>query len=106
MAKTAWTNSNAGRRFYSCDRCRFFRWLDGPLCERAQLIIPGLLRRIKYLEGQQLQACSDELEGLSLGLKVIEEKNGSSKLPLALLILTWIGILLYWICREEGVEEI
>lgn len=112
MAKTSWMTSNVGRRFMSCDRCRYFRWLDGPLCGRARIIIPGLLRRNTHLERVQKQVecrsgfCSGENEEYSLGgLKGIEKKNSSSNLPLTLLIITWIAILVYWVCKTGDVEE-
>lgn len=109
-AKTAWTSLNAGRRFISCDRCRYFRWLDAPLCERARIIIPGLLRRINHLESLQSEAefgrtvvCSNEAAGE--GLKVIEDVKPTSNLPLTLLVVTWMAIFLYWFCKTEDVED-
>ncbi|XP_071735921.1 uncharacterized protein [Rutidosis leptorrhynchoides] len=44
---TSWTKKNLGRRFFGCpiegSRCRFVGWYDPPMCERATMIIPGLL---------------------------------------------------------------
>ncbi|KAK3038953.1 hypothetical protein RJ639_027438 [Escallonia herrerae] len=28
------------------DPCEYFIWIDPPMCERAEQVIPGLLRRI------------------------------------------------------------
>ena len=114
VAKTAWTELNAGRRFVSCERCRFFRWLDEPLCDRARSIIPGLLRKINKLEAQQKQVqckrigfgleqmgghmvCS-EAERSGLGERDMEYLKGSKEekcrcnVALTLLIVTWIAI--------------
>ncbi|KAL8244416.1 hypothetical protein R6Q59_010674 [Mikania micrantha] len=61
--RTFWTDQNPGRRFYSCpneaSRCRgFLGWLDPPMCPRATVIIPGLLRSKNKLkdEVKQLKA--------------------------------------------------
>ncbi|KAK1397578.1 hypothetical protein POM88_007441 [Heracleum sosnowskyi] len=122
VAKTAWTSSNAGRRFMACDRCRYFRWVDGPLCERARLIILGLLRRINNLERQQQEMecrrvglCPDEGERSMVCSKSAsksteenkssEEIKSSSNIPLTLLIVTWIAIFVYIICKTGDVEE-
>ena len=32
------------------DRCKYFEWLDEPICARGRSIIPGLLRRINKME--------------------------------------------------------
>ncbi|WOH00887.1 hypothetical protein DCAR_0520263 [Daucus carota subsp. sativus] len=41
--RVAWTDANAGG-------CRFFQWVDGPLCSRAQIVIPDLLRNMRGME--------------------------------------------------------
>ncbi|KAM6551555.1 hypothetical protein CsatB_001363 [Cannabis sativa] len=54
--KTSWTNKNPGRRFVRCpfhqqeQACNFWMWYDPPMCERALVVIPGLLRKIRNLE--------------------------------------------------------
>lgn len=52
--RVAWTDANAGRRFRNCIEgsrgCNYFQWVDGPLCSRAQIVIPGLLRRLNNME--------------------------------------------------------
>lgn len=124
-AKTAWTDANAGRRFISCERCRFFRWLDEPLCERSRAIIPGLLRRINKLEAQQRpeackrigfvddtigghMVCSEEGGRLELsdrsGMEVQKEKC-SCNISLTFLIVTWIAIILYCFCKMQEGED-
>ena len=53
VVKTSWTNRNPGRRFLSCGKrngCSFFIWIDPPMCNRARMIIPGLLRRLTEME--------------------------------------------------------
>ena len=125
--KTAWTDLNAGRRFVSCERCRFFRWLDEPLCERARAIIPGLLRKINKLEAQTKQveckrigfgseqigghlACSEVGRRGFVGERDMEYLKGSKdekcgcNVALTLLIVTWIAIILYSFCKIQDVE--
>ncbi|KAL4384940.1 hypothetical protein GQ457_15G016590 [Hibiscus cannabinus] len=57
--RTAWTDNNAGRRFYGCANhghgfrrrsCNFFSWYDPPLNPRSRAIIVGLLRKVKAME--------------------------------------------------------
>ena len=52
--RVAWTDANAGRRFRNCcdgsGGCRYFQWVDAPLCNRAKVVIPGLLRRLNAME--------------------------------------------------------
>ena len=31
-------------------KCRFFEWIDPPICPQARQVIPGLLRRVNILE--------------------------------------------------------
>lgn len=117
VPKTAWTTSNAGRRFFSCDRCRFFRWLDDPLCQRARVIIPGLIRRINNLEAQLKRGessnagiCSSEVhcevEGSRIISEVVSEKKSGSNTALTLLIVTWIAIFVFSFCKIEEAEDI
>ncbi|KAL1819983.1 hypothetical protein ACET3Z_014852 [Daucus carota] len=52
--RVAWTDANVGRRFRNCSNscCDFFQWTDAPLCNRAKVVIPGLLRRLSTMEGK------------------------------------------------------
>ncbi|XP_062079542.1 uncharacterized protein LOC133784000 [Humulus lupulus] len=56
VERTAWKNKNPGRRFKTCNKyrihggCNFFEWIDPPMCHRAKVVIPGLLRKIGDLE--------------------------------------------------------
>ncbi|KAI7749608.1 hypothetical protein M8C21_030121 [Ambrosia artemisiifolia] len=54
IGKTSWTNENPGRQFYTCplenNVCQYFNWLDPPMCQRSNMIIPGLLRSKNRLE--------------------------------------------------------
>ncbi|KAM6548758.1 hypothetical protein CsatB_010401 [Cannabis sativa] len=58
VIKTSWTDANPGRRFGMCRRyrlvggCYFWEWIDPPMCERASEVVPGLLRKIRRLEGE------------------------------------------------------
>ncbi|GKF16831.1 zinc finger, GRF-type containing protein, partial [Tanacetum coccineum] len=49
VTRKSWTDINPGRRFLACpqingESCHFFNWVDIPMCQRALMIIPGLLR--------------------------------------------------------------
>ncbi|KAH7858504.1 hypothetical protein Vadar_024703 [Vaccinium darrowii] len=54
----SWTTSNPGRRFIGCEHygkpgaCGYFMWVDTSMCDRARVVIPGLLRSIRRLEAQ------------------------------------------------------
>lgn len=54
VVRTAWTERNAGRRFVSCYNgkrgCKYFRWVDAPICDRGWEVISGLRRRIDTSE--------------------------------------------------------
>nr|KAJ0206247.1 hypothetical protein LSAT_V11C500249780 [Lactuca sativa] len=54
IIRTSWTDKNPGRRFCGCptegSKCRFIGWYDGPMCERSNAIIPGLLRTINKVK--------------------------------------------------------
>ena len=51
---TSWTVRNPGRQFWRCSRsgtnCGFIGWVDPPMCPRAIVGIPGLLRAMNRLE--------------------------------------------------------
>ena len=97
---TAWTTANAGRRFVACPyrRCRFFSWVDPPLCDRARVIIPGLVRRINALEAetQHFETLKGTLyeERYADGEK---RKNDGCSSVLLLLIVTWVFIVLNYV---------
>ncbi|GJU03537.1 hypothetical protein Tco_1113875, partial [Tanacetum coccineum] len=46
------TDTNPGRQFRSCstNTCPIFSWVDPPMCARAMVIIPGLLRSRNALQ--------------------------------------------------------
>ncbi|GJZ54698.1 putative reverse transcriptase domain-containing protein [Tanacetum coccineum] len=49
VTRTSWTDTNPGRRFLACpqidgERCIYFDWVGPPMCQRAMMIISGLLR--------------------------------------------------------------
>ncbi|PWA34818.1 zinc finger, GRF-type [Artemisia annua] len=54
VLRTSWTNTNPGRRFWSCSQsvpnCGFFLWFDPPMCVRSRAIIPGLLTSRNLLQ--------------------------------------------------------
>ncbi|KAL0374434.1 UNVERIFIED_CONTAM: hypothetical protein Sradi_3359100 [Sesamum radiatum] len=66
VVRTSWTDLNPGRRFNSCrdynkGGCRYFEWEDPPMCRRAWMIIPGLLRKKNALEMEILNLkCSNK----------------------------------------------
>ncbi|PON84759.1 hypothetical protein TorRG33x02_194630 [Trema orientale] len=57
---TSWTKNNPERRFYGCENynrngnggCRVFSWCDPPICDRAKVLIPGLLNKTRKLESK------------------------------------------------------
>lgn len=60
---------NDGRRFLGCVNwsdcdqggCNFFVWLDPPLCERAKMVIPGLIRKLETMDAKH-EELMDELK--------------------------------------------
>ena len=52
--RVAWTDANARHRFRNCSNsaCGFFKWVNAPLCNRAKVVIPGLLRRLRAMEAE------------------------------------------------------
>lgn len=102
--RTAWTSTNAGRRFAVCSSrsCNYFLWLDPPLCYRGRQVekVFG-----ESSNGRCVQDCGrcvrdfgrcvrDVVEEKKESGKcvVVEEKKPSCSLALFLLILTWICI--------------
>ncbi|KAB2015962.1 hypothetical protein ERO13_D08G061401v2 [Gossypium hirsutum] len=55
---TSWSNDNPGRRFFRCKKfgsgfgkpCRFFIWFDPPLTPHSQIVLLGLLKKVRTLE--------------------------------------------------------
>ncbi|KAL8497713.1 hypothetical protein ACS0TY_021152 [Phlomoides rotata] len=88
---TSWKDDNAGLRFISCARypkdgyCKYFRWLDLPMCDRAKQIIPSLLRKVNKLESENrnLETHIDKLEEMARILQsfncILEKENQSLK---------------------------
>nr|GEV59955.1 hypothetical protein [Tanacetum cinerariifolium] len=59
VTRTSWTDTNPGRRFLGCPKIEgqryiYFHWLDPPMCQRAILIIPGLLRARNMMEADMM----------------------------------------------------
>lgn len=110
--RTAWTNANPGRRFISCVdyKCNFFKWVEPPLCNRAQAIIPGLLKRINALEAMNMEL-SQQME-MSQQAEVYSEMEVNSRRSrchcgraLYLLIVTWVLLGFYVLCKSNEVSE-
>ncbi|GER46283.1 GRF zinc finger containing protein, partial [Striga asiatica] len=77
--RTSWKTPNCGRRYFSClhwpgEGCKYFGWVDPPLCARAQQIIPGLLRRLNEMEESSKSADIEKFEVLKF-----EEENKKLK---------------------------
>ncbi|TYH24821.1 hypothetical protein ES288_A03G120100v1 [Gossypium darwinii] len=55
---TSWSNDNPGRRFFGCKKfgngfqkpCWFFTWFDPPLTSHSQIMLLGLLKKVRTLE--------------------------------------------------------
>ncbi|KAK1359933.1 hypothetical protein POM88_044407 [Heracleum sosnowskyi] len=107
IVQTAWTSINAGWRFVSCpDRvCNFFVWLELQLCDRALVIILGLIRRINMLEAQQGierdRSVTTAATYVHFTTGRETEKKYCSK-ALFFLVLTWMWLLLSYICSHNG----
>ncbi|CAI9274580.1 unnamed protein product [Lactuca saligna] len=57
---TSWTDRNPGRQFLNCSICGFVRWVDPPMCARALVVNPGLIRSMNRLE-ERVAIASAEL---------------------------------------------
>ncbi|KAI8542917.1 hypothetical protein RHMOL_Rhmol08G0177100 [Rhododendron molle] len=59
---TSWTDSNPERRFIGCEHygqpgaCGYFIWFDPPMCDRAKVVIPGLLWSLGRHETKKIRA--------------------------------------------------
>lgn len=100
VERTAWTENNAGRRFVSCVNgrrgCKYFRWVDPPVCDRGHVFIMGLIRRIERTE--------EELEKMMV-LQEKEKKKTScckcGKFPWLYLIV--LGVVCFGLGGSEDV---
>ncbi|KAL6527772.1 hypothetical protein OROMI_029583 [Orobanche minor] len=69
-AATSWKDSNPGRRFIGCQNypneghCKFFRWTDPPICDRAKQIMLGRLNDVR-----------EQMRRLELQNAHLEEEN-------------------------------
>ncbi|GKG55980.1 hypothetical protein Tco_0574874, partial [Tanacetum coccineum] len=59
VTRTSWTDANPGHKFLGCPQIEgqrniYFGWLDPPMCQRALIIIPGLLRSRNRLEADMM----------------------------------------------------
>lgn len=97
VVHTTWTPSNAGRRFTGCAncKCQYFRWVI-LLCDRARLIVPGLIRRINHLEEEKQQLKTNNLE------KKQNEAVGylQCSTTMKMLLVTWVLLVSYIFCNK------
>lgn len=117
--RTAWTDFNPGRRFWSCEKrevcwlklfslyfkklkfvnlllqCQFFAWKDPPMCARSTTIIPGLLRNRNNIE----------TENAIMKRKLFKLK---CYLFVCVVVIFWLMMkwILYfgWCCNEDYVD--
>lgn len=64
--KISWTDLNPGRRFFKCNRCNFFLWLD-PKVNWYNYLVKYLVRRNFALEA--------DVEDLKNHIEVLEKNN-------------------------------
>ena len=95
LEATSWTSNNAGRRLRTCPdrRCSFFAWIDPPMCERAKIVILGLIRRINNPEGSQGKDAPFEAE---VENECVGVEGRACSTSLFLLILTWFSIFVFF----------
>ncbi|KAK4417213.1 hypothetical protein Salat_2546900 [Sesamum alatum] len=95
--KCSWTNENPGRRFYSCEDykkirhgrhgCDFFLWEDPPVCPRAMVVVPGLLRNIREKEKR--------ISSLNENIKEKDIQIASLKMKLSVVVVVSLSIALF-----------
>ncbi|KAL8528836.1 hypothetical protein ACS0TY_006333 [Phlomoides rotata] len=89
---TSCKDGNVGQRFYGCQKysinflcflsnsndgyCKFFCWIDQPLCKRAKQIIPGLLKRLNEQreEIRNMEAIAEKLNEMTRVLESLNNK--------------------------------
>ncbi|KAL3844633.1 hypothetical protein ACJIZ3_002036 [Penstemon smallii] len=83
---TSWTKDNPGRRFLRChvtkgERCRYFEWVDPPMCDRSRIIIPGLLSRVNHAQAEntrlehETMTMNTEMQRLVNSITKLENEN-------------------------------
>ncbi|KAK3189158.1 hypothetical protein Dsin_028719 [Dipteronia sinensis] len=101
---TSWTDSNLGRRFWSCynyreyGNCGFFRWSDPSICARSKVIIPGLLRRTRDLEMRLLEINGFEGNDTSVSPNFANEElssRGAMRRNWFCVVVIAVGIVLF-----------
>ncbi|XP_057801807.1 uncharacterized protein LOC131016971 [Salvia miltiorrhiza] len=106
--RTSWTEDNPGRRFYGCKnwktkKCRYFKWHDEPMGERAIEVINELKNEnLKLIEMNSRSATPSDVEAeIGLLWDMIEGLKDESKrarttnrLFVSILIVSWL-VLIY-----------
>ncbi|KAL8552793.1 hypothetical protein ACS0TY_001466 [Phlomoides rotata] len=70
MTVTSWKDDNSG------GYCKFFKWIDAPVCERAKQIIPGLLRMLNEQKAKN-RNLETEVEKLKEKSRFLQSVNCS-----------------------------
>lgn len=94
--------------------CKYFRWIDPPICERSKQIIPGLLRKLNEhkLKCRTLESQVHKLEEMTRILQsancVLEKENEMLQLErkkaenkyhvFKFLVMTLKMIVVVWAC--------
>ncbi|MFS7915649.1 putative transcription factor GRF family [Helianthus anomalus] len=97
--KTSWTDINPGRQFYTCvqlrSRCKFFAWIDPPMCPRSVQVIRGLMDTKVVLENE-VKFLREEVRMYKEQVAEMENKNPRVVLNRdTCLIICWI---LFFFC--------
>ncbi|XP_057765916.1 uncharacterized protein LOC130986504 [Salvia miltiorrhiza] len=106
--RTSWTEDNPGRRFYGCQnwktkKCRFFKWYDEPMGERAIEVINELrIENLKLTEIAPRSATPTDLEAdIGLIWDMVQDLKDDSKRArnttrflVSILFVTWL-VLIY-----------
>ncbi|KAG6468846.1 hypothetical protein ZIOFF_073539 [Zingiber officinale] len=117
--QTSWTESNPGRRFFSCSKyrqrgCGFFLWHDPELSERSKTIINELKMHNKKLklEINELKKCTS-YEGTGDYNDVLDDGNNNHvimqlrdeicslnrkfRIAIAVVVCIWIVMMSMWL---------
>ncbi|KAL4333259.1 hypothetical protein GQ457_07G003310 [Hibiscus cannabinus] len=95
---TTWKRKNAGRRFFSCPNfknsdCKFFRWHDEDMSDRAKFLIYELKKENEELRKVNLSNEQFEVQQMKLELKSMKKQmdlvGQPSFLPSHWVILIW-----------------